>query len=291
MAATIRRLQDSDSRDIIEISRHVWEGHDYIPSVADQWLHDPDCHFYGVEIDGHVVALGNLRLIEDGRTGWMEGLRVHSEFRGKGFAKEITWYLVRKAQDLGLRRLRYTTSSRNVASVKLAKMAGFLKVFEMAVSWHHKPKLVPAISEYLPIQKQSLKRTCSLMRANSGIVPHGILIYDWKVLDNTCENLEEIGKTHEFYIALKEKRMDSLSFSHAGEGLNQSWWNFTTYATDLHGFLSQFSCNVAMALKRGSTSIACTFETRFEKALRDVNLKSEEDDEGRLVLFEKQMRQ
>ena len=56
MTAKIRRLQGSDRNDIIEISRHVWEGHDYLPSVADQWLQDPNSHFYGVEVQGHIVA-------------------------------------------------------------------------------------------------------------------------------------------------------------------------------------------------------------------------------------------
>ena len=291
MVAIVRRLQDSDRNDVMEISRHIWEGHDYLLSVVDQWLQDPNCHFYGVEVGSHVVAVGNLRLVEDGRTGWLEGLRVHPEHRGKGLANEITRHLVKRAEHLGVQRLRYTTSNRNAASLKLAKMAGFSKILSMAVSWHLKPKRIPMFGDYPPIQKRSPKRACNLLETTPRIVPHGILTYDWKALDNTCQNLEEIGRTHTFYIALSSKRVDSLSFGCSrNHEPNGTGWSFTIYAADSHGFLSQVSHNVAIALKHGFSSIMCTFETRFEKTMNAVDLGSEKHQGTHLVLLEKQIR-
>jgi N-acetylglutamate synthase-like GNAT family acetyltransferase len=289
MVATIRKLRNSDREDIMEISRHIWEGHDYLSSVVDKWLRDPNSHFYGVEVEGHVVAVGNIRLVEDGRTGWMEGLRVHPEYRGRGFANDITQHIVRKAEHLGVERLRYTTSDENVASLKLAKMAGFSRILRMAVLWHHNPKSISTPADYPSIQKRSPRRACELLRTNPRIVPHGILFYDWKALDDTCQNLEEIGKTHGFYIALKRRRVDSLSLGRRGQEPNEPFWSFTIYATDSFGFLSQLSHNVATALKSGLSSIACTFETRFEKTVDTLKLGSEEHEKTHLVLLEKQM--
>jgi N-acetylglutamate synthase-like GNAT family acetyltransferase len=289
MAATIRKLRNSDREDIMEISRHIWEGHDYLSSVVDKWLRDPSSHFYGVEVGGHVVAVGNIRLVEDGRTGWMEGLRVHPEYRGRGFANDITQHIVRKAEHLGVERLRYTTSDENVASMKLAKMAGFSRILRMAVLWHHNPQSISPPADYPSIQKRSPERACELLRTDPRIVPRGILVYDWKALDNTCQNLEEIGKTHTFYIALKRRKVDSLSLGRRGQEPNEPFWDFTIYATDSCGFLSQLSHNVAMALKSGPSSIACTFETRFEKTLNEVDLGSEEHQKTHVVLLEEQM--
>jgi RimJ/RimL family protein N-acetyltransferase len=286
MAATIRRLRDSDRDDILEMSRHTWEGHDYLSSVVDEWLHDPRSHFYGVEVDGHVVAVGNLRLLEDGWTGWMEGLRVHLEYRGRGFANDITLYFVGKAESLGVGRLRYTTSTENAASVRLAKMAGFRKVLRMAVLWHPNPRLIPRIRGYPPIRKQSPERTCRLLETSPRTVPHGIVVYDWKAVDITCPSIEKIGRTHEFFIALKERKIDSLSFGSSGQGSNRPWWNFTVCAADSHGFISQLSHNLTLASKHGLSSIACTFETRFEKTLDELKL-GEGRDGTHLVLFEK----
>jgi len=290
MAATIRRLRNSDRNDIIEISSHTWEGHDYLSSVVDEWLQDPKSHFYGVEVDKRVVAVGRLRLVEDGRIGWMEGLRVHPEYRGRGLANDITRYFVNKAEHLGLERLRYTTSDENVASMKLAKMSGFSRILRMAVSWYYKINRIPTLADHRLIRKRSPERTCELVKTNPRIFPHGILIYDWKALSNTCPNIKEIGKTHKFYITLKGKELDSLSLSSSGQEPDQPFWGFTTYSADSSSFLSQFSHNVANALKHGVGSIACTFETKFEKALDEVDLKSEEHQETHLVLFEKRMR-
>ena len=41
MCAEIKRVLASDREDILEISRHIWEGHDYLPSVFDDWVKDP----------------------------------------------------------------------------------------------------------------------------------------------------------------------------------------------------------------------------------------------------------
>ena len=290
MPRIVRRLKTSDRDDVMEISRLVWEGHDYLSSVADEWLRDPNSHFYGVEVEGRVVAVGNLHLMEDHRTGWMEGLRVHPEFRGRGFANDITRGLVGKAGQLGVQRLRYTTSTGNKASLKLARMAGFSRVLRMAVCWQRGLEPIPAVAESYPIRRRSPQRTCSLLKANPRLVPHGILVYDWKALDCNCRNLAEIGNSHTFCGALKSGRLDSLSFGHLrGQGQDGSW-SFTVYAADPRGFLSQLSHNVAAALKQGVSSIAFIYETRFEKTLDEVNLGSEERRGTTLVLLEKRMR-
>ncbi|MGD0159120.1 MAG: GNAT family N-acetyltransferase [Candidatus Bathyarchaeia archaeon] len=290
MVATVRRLQGSDRDDVIEISSHIWEGHDYLPSVVDEWLRDSNSRFYGVEVDGRVVAVGRIRLVEDGRIGWMEGLRVHPEYRGRGFANDLTETILREGERLGVERLRYTTSDENAASVKLAKMAGFSRILRMTVSWYHNLKQIPTSTEYPPIRKFGLERTYGLLETNPHILPQGMLIYEWKALDNTSSNVKEVGKNHSFYVALKRGRLDSLSISPSGKEPDESYWGFTAYAVDSSGFLAQFSRNVTLALKRGLGSIACTFETRFEKALDGVGLRSEEDHQTHLILLEKRMR-
>jgi N-acetylglutamate synthase-like GNAT family acetyltransferase len=288
MVANVRRLRSSDLKAILEISRHVWDGHDYLPAVAEQWLHSPRSRFYGVEVDGHVVAVGNLEFIEDGSTGWMEGLRVHPDYRGKGLANNLTQHIVQEAEQFGVKRLRYTTSARNAASLKLAKMAGFSKILTMSVFWHMSPKMIVASTNCSKIRKRNKETVWKLLNTNSSIVLSGILIYDWKALDNTCRNIEEIGKTHAFYIAVTKGKVDSLSFGHVRQEPDRTW-SFTIYASDSDGFLCQLSRNQATALRKGFSSIACTYETRFEKVLNELDLGSEEYHGTRLVLLEKKM--
>jgi RimJ/RimL family protein N-acetyltransferase len=290
MVLNIRRVQSSDLEDVKEISKHVWESHDYVPSVAVQWLQDPKCHFYGVEVDGHVVAVGNLRLIENGRVGWMEGLRVHPDYRGRGLASELSSFIVKKGEELGVEQLRYITDVDNVASLKLAKKSGFKRVVTAAVAWLSKPKPNPTPPGYPRIRKLGAKKVWSLLDVDSCLVPRRILFYDWKASDISCENLLEIGKTHEFYAALKNERMDSLSFGSAEQEANTSWRSFTIYASDRQGFLAQLSHCAGMALKQGANLITCTFQPRFEKTVKArVSSGSEEYDGTRMVLLEKQV--
>jgi N-acetylglutamate synthase-like GNAT family acetyltransferase len=290
MSVKVRRLRPSDRGDVLEISRHVWEGHDYLPSVFESWLNDENSCFYGVEVDGRVVAVANLRLLEGERTGWMEGLRVHPDYRGRGYANEMTRFLVRKAEDLGVRRLRYTTGDNNAASLRLASIAGFQRLLEKTVFWCAKPKKTPQPQDYLSIVEATPERVFELLRTNPSLVPHGVLIYDWKALDSTLVNFEEIGQTHEFFVALREGKLDSMSFGHSRRDMEKAW-GFTVYASDSTGFLAQLSLNMTRAVELGSDWVMGSFGKEFEEALHQVNFGCEEQEIGHLVLLEKQVKQ
>jgi len=218
----------------------------------------------------------------------MEGLRVHPDYRGRGYASEITRYLVRKGEDLGVCRLRYTTSDENVASLRLAEMAGFSRLFEMSVLWSADPRAVPPVKGYFPIEKAAAARAYELLQAGSGIVPCGVLVFDWKAVDCELENFEEIGKTHEFYVALDEGGIDSFSFGHLRHEFSETW-SVSVYALDSVGFLAQLSYSLAKALERGCSRVMFTFDRRFEGSAKHVDLGAEEQDLGHLVLLEKQI--
>jgi N-acetylglutamate synthase-like GNAT family acetyltransferase len=289
MQGEIREIRSSDKNDILEISRHIWDGHDYLPSVVDEWLKDPRRYFYGVEVAGRIVGVGSMQLIEHGRTGWMEGLRVHPECRGRGYADMLTRYLMKKAEELDIQRLRYATGDGNLPSIKLAKMAGMSRILEMAVLWHSDPEPVPRSDDYPPIRKSTPAQVFELL-VTKNIVPLGIFIYDWKALDFTLQNLKEIGKTHKFYVADKKRKADSLSIGCVRREGKHVWSSFTIYAADSSGFLSQLSHDIAVASEHGPSPIACTFETKFDRVLDRVNLGSHEQDRMHLILFEKQIR-
>lgn len=284
MIPSIRKLRDSDRNDVLEISKHVWEGHDYLPSVFDKWLRDVNSHFYGIELDDRIVAVGNLRLVESGSVGWMEGLRVHPDYRGRGLANMVTQHFVDMAKDLRLPRLRLVTGSENLASLKLSKNAGFSIILRMAVSWISKPKAFPEVQDYVPIKKRSPRSVCTLLKMKPRFIPHRILAYEWKALNDTCPNIREIGKTHAFYAALKNNEIDSLSFGYP----RNPWWNATIYAKDSQGFLAQLSHNMTTAFKQDADSIECTYQTKYEKTLKEADLKPEEQQQTHFILLEKQ---
>ena len=72
----------------MELCSHIWEGGDYIPLVWDEWLADPDGLLGVAEMHGRVAGVFKLTKFQEGEW-YMEGLRVHPDFQGKGVASHI----------------------------------------------------------------------------------------------------------------------------------------------------------------------------------------------------------
>lgn len=94
-----RKLTHEDYEDIVDISKDIWEGGDYLPSVFHKWVDDKGIFLGGVDIDNNkVVAVAKLSILYDG-SGWMEGLRVHKNYRGQKLAKRATEELLKRANE------------------------------------------------------------------------------------------------------------------------------------------------------------------------------------------------
>ena len=110
MIPEVRPLLKSDISAIIEISKTTWNGHDHLPRIIGGWLSNPHCHPFVLVHNDEVIGIASIRIIDEGKTGWMEGLRIHEKVRQKGFAKVLTEYLVNTGMKLKLERLRLVTS-------------------------------------------------------------------------------------------------------------------------------------------------------------------------------------
>ena len=86
----VRPAARSDREAVFEISATVWDGHDYLPKVWDIWLQESkDQGFLLVgEVDEKVVAVQHTAIQPMG-VAWMEGIRVHPDYRQRGFAAEL----------------------------------------------------------------------------------------------------------------------------------------------------------------------------------------------------------
>ncbi|MCB2299130.1 GNAT family N-acetyltransferase [Clostridium tagluense] len=95
-----RKLTQEDYEDIEEISKDIWEGGDYLPSVFHKWVEDKGIFLGGVDTDNNkVVVVAKLSILYDG-SGWLEGLRVHAKYRGQKLAKRATEEILKRATEL-----------------------------------------------------------------------------------------------------------------------------------------------------------------------------------------------
>lgn len=132
LTVEIRPARESDTADMLEVTRHLWEGHDYVPLEWAGWLADPVGALLVAEHQGRVIGLGRLSCIQAG-DWWMQGLRVHPDFEGRGVASQITEALAAAWQAKGGGAVRLATSSQRFPVHHLCARLGFVKVGEFTV--------------------------------------------------------------------------------------------------------------------------------------------------------------
>ncbi len=122
----IREARIDDFESIEEIGKLTWEGHDYLPRVFHEWLDDGN--FFVVDVNGKAVATAKLTVLPCG-VGWMEGLRVHPSYRGRGYANDLHDFLISYGKELSERgiisSLMFATHRENGASIHLGYKRGF----------------------------------------------------------------------------------------------------------------------------------------------------------------------
>jgi GNAT superfamily N-acetyltransferase len=125
----VRLAQARDREDLIKVSKKIWDGHDYLPRILDRWLSEP--WFFVCEYDARVIACIKLTAFPD-NVLWIEGLRVHPKFQGKGIATLLNKHLFRFAEQLRCKNpalsFEFCTYYKNVESLHLTRKLGFRDV-------------------------------------------------------------------------------------------------------------------------------------------------------------------
>jgi N-acetylglutamate synthase-like GNAT family acetyltransferase len=118
----IRPVRHGDRDRVIELTRDVWGGHDYVPRVFDDWVSDAGASFQAIEMDGMVVGLQRLRAYAPGLI-WYEGLRVASTHRRQGLARTMLKSAIAEAREQHFREMRLATG--NPKAARLFEELGF----------------------------------------------------------------------------------------------------------------------------------------------------------------------
>jgi GNAT superfamily N-acetyltransferase len=115
MNARVRLARPADKGQLMSFIKGVWGGHDYIPRIWDAWLRDETGKMFVVEAEGVPVGMSRVKFLEDG-SAWLEGARVHPNFRGRGLATMLGESSMRIAMKRGVKVFRLTSWSRNKAA-------------------------------------------------------------------------------------------------------------------------------------------------------------------------------
>lgn len=123
----IRPAWESDKADMLELTAHMWEGHDYIPKVWSDWLADREGLLAAAEVESQLVGLGKLTLLGP-QEWWLEGLRVHPKYQGLKIGSQLTEHLIGQWKLRGGGVIRLATSSERIQVHHLCGRLGFRRV-------------------------------------------------------------------------------------------------------------------------------------------------------------------
>ena len=121
-----------DTPDVMELTSTIWEGEDYVPYVWSEWLADLEGLLAVAEYSGRVVGLSKLTRLGPAEW-WLEGLRVHPDFEGRGIASRLHEYLLDYWQRTGSGVIRLGTASFRKPVQHLCERTGFSKVAEYSI--------------------------------------------------------------------------------------------------------------------------------------------------------------
>lgn len=282
----IRAFQPSDREALLEISKHTWGGYDQLPYELDELLANPSSYLYVLEYRNRVVAFANINVIDEGKTGWLEHMRVHWRYRKRGFAWAMTQGLIAKAETLGVNRLRLATTVENEATHKIATRIGMHQVLKMKLFWKGNYRGIRWKDTTVPVKLISANETYAILRKYPGLIPQGIITYYWHCFDFSKTLLEKMETQFQFW---KAERNDTLGAMSMGCQLifrEAPMWVSTIYALDEESFHSALSQQLQIAKDVQAQGLLCFHSLPFQAGQKIPGLK-QNTFATELVLLEK----
>ncbi len=147
----IREATPGDIDGLKKIARTIWEGHDYLPLVAEKWIKEGG--FFVAECQGKLLGCTKISRFP-GNVMWFEGLRVHGKYHGLGLGKLLNAfafeYAMRAKADHPELRFEFCTYYQNHESIHLAQKLGF-----------------EIVEQYYVLAKRGIKKTIAPMELES----------------------------------------------------------------------------------------------------------------------------
>ena len=186
MEPLIREARPEDKPFVEEMARLTWGGEDYLARVFDEWLKEGG--FYVLKVGGKVVGTAKLTLLP-GKVGWLEGLRVHPDYRGRGYGRKLHDFMLQLGEKLAgegkIEALEFATYFLNRESISMAQKTGF----------HIKTKFFvfgAKTEDFEPEEPEPVE--AGLEDLTLGIIPVG-----WRFVRRSEEALKWIRENADFY--------------------------------------------------------------------------------------------
>jgi GNAT superfamily N-acetyltransferase len=125
----IRPANPDDKAAIVAFCENTFSWGDYIDDAWDRWITDHHGKIFVGLVDTQPVAMVHVALLEKGVV-WMEGMRVHPDFRRHGIGTAIDIAGRSYARERGHPIARLATSIHNIPAQKALDVQGYSKIAE-----------------------------------------------------------------------------------------------------------------------------------------------------------------
>ncbi|MFX1510776.1 MAG: GNAT family N-acetyltransferase [Promethearchaeota archaeon] len=269
----IRSFQSSDRETLLEISKHTWGGYDQLPYELDELLANPSSYLYVLEYRNRVVAFANINVIDEGKTGWLEHMRVHWRYRKRGFAWVMTQGLIAKAETLGVNRLRLATTVENEATHKIATRLKMRQVLQMKLFWKGNYRGIRWKHSRVPVKACSADEAYAILRKYPKLIPEGIITYNWHCFDFSKMLLEAMETQFQFWKIARNDTIGALSMGFQQLFHGALMWVSTIYALDEGSFHSALSHQLQAAKDVKAQGVLCFHSSPYQAGQKIPGLK------------------
>jgi GNAT superfamily N-acetyltransferase len=174
----IRPTLPSDTPDVLEFCKYIWDGNDYIPYVWKDWLADPAGNLFTAEYAGHAVGIARVTHLAP-RQWWFEGLRVNPEFHDKKIGSLIHEYITEWWLANGDGTVRLWTNSKRVKVHHLCERFGFVHTQE--VTFYAAAPLDEPVDSFAPANEYEIPEMTEFSLHSSSLpVAGGMMDMGWQ---------------------------------------------------------------------------------------------------------------
>jgi N-acetylglutamate synthase-like GNAT family acetyltransferase len=121
----IRPARKSDKDDILSFCVNTFSWGDYIDRVWDYWYAEENGRLFIVESGGEKIAMSHVTICPEGRSVWLEGVRVRPDHRRSYIATMLIAKMLEYGMQRGARQASAIVDATNFASQRMLEKNGF----------------------------------------------------------------------------------------------------------------------------------------------------------------------
>jgi ribosomal protein S18 acetylase RimI-like enzyme len=121
----IRPARKSDKDEILSFCVNTFSWGDYIDRVWDYWYAQENGRLFVAESDGEKIAMSHVAICPEGRSVWLEGIRVHPDHRRSYIATMLIAKMLEYGRQRGTLQASAIVGKTNFASQRMMEKNGF----------------------------------------------------------------------------------------------------------------------------------------------------------------------